>query len=357
MANGIWNRVRETRERLGWTQDVLAARAGLSRAEISAIETGRVVPSTAAGLALSRAMGARLEDLFGLADEGGRAAEWAWPPGNERRYWLASVEGGWWRYPVEPTASGVLPHDGVWNRAGHGAGERAERSAPASNPEAGRTLVIAGCDPSMSLLAHTLARAGGIRVLAFVRSSARALSLLRDGRVHVAGVHLGEDAEGNAVAARSILGERHRRVHVARWTEGLALAPGLGYRTIASAVRARLRWVGREEGSGARRCMDMILEGRRRPEGAKFSATDHRGVVETIRSGWAQAGVCVQLAAQEGRLDFLPARQEDYDLCFLPELEQDPRITVLLDVVRSREYARLLGALPGYDVGRTGELA
>jgi molybdate-binding protein len=208
----------------------------------------------------------------------------------------------------------------------------------------------------MSLLAHSLL-GRGIRLLAFVRSSTRALAMLREGVAHVAGVHLGDDAQGNAASARRILGASHRRVHIAKWTEGLALSPGLGHRTIPAVVRARLRWVGREEGSGARRCMDMILEGRRPPEGAQYSAFDHRGVVETIRSGWAQAGVCVQVAAQEGGLDFLPAREEDYDLCFREELECDERILALLDVIRSSEYARLLRALPGYDVRRTGELA
>jgi len=355
MAN-LWNQVRDARKRRGWTQAVLAERAGLSRTEVSAIETGRVVPATSAALALARALGARVDELFGLSEAGESAQSWAWAPGRERRYWLSESGGRLLRYPVEPTALGLMPQDGESGGPAAG-GQRAGRAAPGPRGwAASRTLVIAGCDPSVSLLAHAL-QGRGIRVLAFTRSSARALGLLRAGVAHVAGVHLGSDGQGNAAAARRALGASHHRIHVARWTEGLALAPGLGHRTIASAVRARLRWVGREEGSGARRCMDQILEGRRVPEGAQYTATDHRGVAEAIRTGWAQAGVCVELAAQEGGLDFLAARDEDYDFCFRAEMREDDRIVALLDVLRSSEFARQMRALPGYDVRRTGDFA
>ena len=60
------NDVRAYRDRLGWSQDELARRSGLSRAGISAIETGRLVPSTGAALALARAFGCTVEDLFRL---------------------------------------------------------------------------------------------------------------------------------------------------------------------------------------------------------------------------------------------------------------------------------------------------
>jgi molybdate-binding protein/transcriptional regulator with XRE-family HTH domain len=351
MAEAKRNRVRDERMRRGWSQERLAEQAGLSRAEVSAVETGRVVPSVAGGLALAGALECTVEQLFGVRLSESRAGHaWAWPPGRERRYWLASAGGRVLRYPVEATAVGVLPHDGV-------EGGRAREGGGMPEADPARTLVVAGCDPAIGLLVSALARAR-VRLLPLLRSSGRALGLLQQGLVHVAGVHLGDERAGNARVVRAALGPDHRRVHVARWTEGLALAPGLRHRTIASAVRARLRWVGREEGSGARRCMDLILQGRRpTPEGCAYTASDHRGVVETIRTGWAQAGVCVQLVAAEGGLDFLPARREDYDLCFPAELEDDARVLALVDAMRSQAFVRVLRGLPGYDVRHTGELA
>ena len=361
------NRVREERARHGWSQDELAARSRLSRAEVSAVETGRVVPSTAAALALAGALGRGVEDLFALSPGWRRDEAWAWSPGRERRYWVAMVGGRVLRFPVESTAVGTLPHDGVAGSAAntrvdagrtpHASGVALRRDAGSAWTDPRRTLVVAGCDPAIGLLSALLERSG-IRLLPLVRSSRRALDLLAQGVVHVAGVHLGDGAVGNAHVVDAVLGAGYRRVHVARWTEGLALAPGLSHRTIPSAVRARLRWVGREEGSGARRCLDLILEGRAaRPEGYTYTASDHRGVVETIRTGWAQAGVCVQLAAEEGGLAFLPARHEDYDLCFAEEVRDDPRVVALLDALRTRAFARILGDLPGYDSRLTGELA
>lgn len=337
------NRLRELRVRVGWVQSELARRAGLSRAAVSAIETGRVVPSVVAALGLAGALGTTVEAIF---PPGGGAAdgEWAWAPrGAGARYWLARVGSRLLRYPAEGTGVGVLPHDGP------GVEGRGRRD--------GRTLVLAGCDPAVGLLADVVLRGHGFRLLPFLRSSRRALELLGAGLVHVAGVHLGEQVGGNEVVVREVLGSGYRLVHLARWEEGLALAPGLGVRTVKEAVGARLRWVVREEGSGARRCLDGILEGREaEPEGFGHTAFDHRGVAETIRTGWAQAGVCVQLTAEEAGLDFLSVRQEDYDLCYRAGDEADERVAALLDAVRSQDFRRQLAGLPGYDARHTGDL-
>jgi molybdate-binding protein/transcriptional regulator with XRE-family HTH domain len=339
--------LKPARQARRWSQEELAARAGVSRAEVSAVETGRSVPSTAVALALARALGRSVEELFRLADPAAEPA-WAWQPAaGRRRFWSAEAYGQTLRYPVEATALGALAHDGV-------ATESAAAVSPGAAPE--RTLVVAGCDPAVGILAEAL-RPAGVRVLPFVRASRRALELLRERRVHVAGIHLAETSAGNARAARRLAGEELAVVHVARWREGVALTPGTGIASAARAARAGLRWIGREEGSGARACQDELLAGRALPPGVDHTASDHRGVVEAIRSGWAQAGVCVQLAAEEGGLDFLPVRAEAYDFCYPPELERDPRIEVLVATLAAAPFRRLMSELPGYDARRAGALA
>jgi molybdate-binding protein/transcriptional regulator with XRE-family HTH domain len=347
MSGTLNNSLKAARESRRWSQEELARRAGVSRAEVSAIETGRTVPSVGVALSLARALGRNLESMFSLADAG-PDPDWAWEPGvPQGRYWLAEVLGGTRRYPVESSARATVPHDGVASRAAGGT----------SDPvEAERTLVVAGCDPAVGILAEQLRRAR-VRVLPFVRSSRRALEMLAERRVHVAGVHLGESTEENLRIAETVAGTELRVIHVTRWREGVALAPGLGLASARSAVSARLRWVGRDEGSGARACMDALLEGSGPPEGYDRTASDHRGVVETIRTGWAQAGVCVELAAEEGGLEFLPVRSANYDLCFLPEAADDPRVEALLDAVRGSAFRRALSDLPGYDPRDAGALA
>ncbi len=322
----------------------------MSRAAVSAIEIQRVEPSTAAALALAAAFECRVEDLFSLGTVArGGGAEWAWEASIDPcRFWRARVGARTLRYPVERTFAGLLPADGI-RRAG------VEELRRHEDPD--RTLVIAGCDPAVGLLAAELAHRAEVRVLPLIRSSRAALELLRDGRVHVAGLHL-QDADnpgGNERAVLEVVGRGHTLLRVSRWQEGLALAPGLGLRTIRRAVSSNLRWVGREPGSGARRCLDRILKDHHPlPKGYNHMASDHTGVVETIRTGWAQAGVCVRLPAAEAGLDFLVAREEDYDLCYRTELEDDPRMQALFNTVRSRAFRRSIGDLPGYRADETG---
>src|SRR4051794_3542037 len=93
-ATVVLNTVRARRRQRGWSQLELAARAGVSRAAVSAIEVNRLVPSVATALALAAAFAATVEELFGISGRGGDAPTWAWPPARRSgRYWQARVGG------------------------------------------------------------------------------------------------------------------------------------------------------------------------------------------------------------------------------------------------------------------------
>lgn len=335
------NRVALRRAARGWSQAALAERSGVSRAEISAIETGRVVPSTAVALALARALGESVEALFALGDE---TARWAGErPAGPALAWRVRLGQGERWLAAERTALGLVPADA-----------RVEGDAvePLAAQDSGTTLVLAGCDPAVGLVAAAL---GGRRLIALVRPSRAALAMLASGLVHAAGVHLaGEDEEENDRAIRELCGKTTSVVTVARWESGIALARGLARRR-GSLERRRLAWVGREEGSGARRLLEEVL-GTRRTANLAHIARDHSGVAATIAAGFAQAGPCVRLVAEEAGLDFVPVRRERYELCFRREDEDDPRLVELVRALRSRSLRRELAALPGYDSGPTGDL-
>jgi prepilin-type processing-associated H-X9-DG protein/prepilin-type N-terminal cleavage/methylation domain-containing protein len=336
MANPIdSNRVREFRTRLGWSQDELARRAGISRTAVSAIEVARLAPSVTAALSLAKALSTTVEALF---EPGRVAAEWAWPAAQSpTRYWLAEVNGRLLRYPSESGSIGVVPHDGVFP----GDAEISET--------AGSTLAIACCDPAIGLLASEYARQTGFRLLSFSRSSRQALDLLGRGAIHAAGVHF---ASRNSEMVQESLSGEHRLLRVARWEEGLAVTRSAAKSSITGLVRSRPNWVGRESGSAARECQDEVKPGRS-PERMAF---DHRGVAEAVRCGWADVGVCHRFVCEEAGLVFLGVRQEPFDLCFPEALAGDRRVVGLVDVVRSKRYRRLLGDLPGYDPGPGGEI-
>lgn len=69
MDENIHNEVRRHRFLCGeMTQEQLAQRVGVSRQTIIAIEKGSYNPSVALALRIARAFGARVEDVFRLAD-------------------------------------------------------------------------------------------------------------------------------------------------------------------------------------------------------------------------------------------------------------------------------------------------
>ncbi len=339
------NRVRDYRTSRGWSQAELAGRAGVSRAAVSAIEIDRLVPSVAAALALATALGCTVEALFGATAT--VDPEWAWPPPQEPcRCWQARVGERLYRYPVELGPAAVTGHDGV---------SRGGRFTPRDGSDPDATLVVASCDPAAALLAAEYTRASGFRLLALTRSGGAALALLGRGLVHAAGVHFAtpDAPNSNARDVAGVLGSGYRLLRVADWQEGLAIAPAARVSTVGGALRANLRWVGREPGSAARQCLDEIRPARPAP---RRIARDHRGVAEAVRCGWADVGVCHRLAAEEAGLTFLPVRQEVFDLCFPAGTEGDPRVDALVRLVRSAAYRRLLGDLPGFDTRNAGEV-
>lgn len=344
----LTNCVRGFRERLGWTQAELARAARLSRPEISAIETGRLVPSAAAALALARAFDCSVESLFQFAappqEDGCRLA---WPAARPpARIWTARVGGRTLAYPAESGEQGCVPHDAIWTGG-------ALDIAPSGIES--RTLVLATCDPAVGLLASELARTENIRLIAFQKSSQAALALLRSGLVHGAGVHLAdaEHEEENRRAAAEAAGGSLHLIRAAEWEEGVAVRPDSSFRSLSQAVQGARHWVGREAGSGARQCQDIILAGQPTPG---RTAGSHRGVAEAVRAGWARAGVCVRLLCEESGIDFLSVRSEPYDICMPAALASDYRYAALLRVLRSSRYRRLLAEMPGYRSDRTGEV-
>jgi molybdate-binding protein/DNA-binding XRE family transcriptional regulator len=340
------NRVKARRTEHGLTQAELAQRAAISRAAVSAIEIGRLVPSVTAALSIATVLDCSVEELFSAGDEPSEAPAWAWPPTQEPcRYWHANVGRRVLRYPVEALNCGVLGNDGVY---ANGTFFENGNSGPES------TLVVAGCDPAVNLLAAEVARSSGFRLLCLSRSGRSALDLLGQGLVHVAGVHFATSDAPNANGAlvEECLGNGFKLVRGARWQEGLSIGSGVKSRSVRSALSANLRWVGRESGSAARQCLDELAPGRTPPQRL---ARDHRGVAEAIRCGWADIGVCLRLVSEEAGLNFLPVREEHYDLCYAASTEPDPRIQALLRAVRSTSYRRILGELPGFDTANTGE--
>lgn len=339
------NTLSHHRSARGWSQQVLADKSGVSRTEISAIEMGRLVPSVAVALRLAAAFSESVEAVFGGRQKS-PVATWAWAPtAQDTRCWWASVNDTLLAYPVELTAAGSIPHDRAV-----AAGEKT------AGPRPDRTLVLAGCDPLVGLLAHAMAARFGIRVLPLLRSSSEALDLLRRGLVHVAGLHL-TDASGrstNDASVKTTVGSGYRLLHQMRWDSGIAVGGARKEQTVSALLRAKVRWVNREEGSAARRALDFLLASRPRPSGYRHVVHDHRSVAAIVSSGWAEAGICVKPAAAEAHVRFIALHREAYELCVADGLFGDPRIEALVATLQSTGYRQLIADVPGCVSRETG---
>ncbi|MCC7375543.1 MAG: helix-turn-helix domain-containing protein [Verrucomicrobiales bacterium] len=335
------------RQARGWTQADLAQRAGISRAAVSAIEGATLNPSVTAALSLAEALGCSVEELFGQRRNATEAtAQWAWQPrGEPCRFWEAEVDQRRLLFPVEATHINAIRHDGVWHQ---GVAAAAHEFDPA------RTLVLACCDPAAGLLASEYARESGFRLLVLPRGTAAALDLLSQRLVHVAGLHrsTSDHPDRNPATVQERLGTGYRLVRAADWQEGVALPGGDGTSTATSLLRKSRRWAARERGSAARECLDDLL-GNRDFEGREVDS--HAAVAEAVHAGWAEAGICVRLCADEAGLNFLPLRTESLDLCFPAATQHDPRLQALVRLLKHRAYRRMVSELPGYDARHTGE--
>jgi molybdate-binding protein/transcriptional regulator with XRE-family HTH domain len=343
------NPLSQHRLRRGWSQAALADQSGVSRTEISAIETGRLVPSVAVALRLASALGESVETLFHTTPAQSAPAH-AWSATDEdARVWRATINGKVVIYPVESTAAGMLPHDGIATANG------IDVVTPDARPD--RTLVIAGCDPLVGLLVSEMAEQHGMRVIPVLRSSTQALELLKQGLVHVAGLHLTDD-DGKTANDRVVLdrlGAGFTLLHQLRWDAGIAVAPGRRERSVRDLLKANVRWVNREEGSAARYAFDRLLDRRQRPKGYRHIVRDHRAVAATVSSGWAEAGICIRPASMEERLGFISLQREAYELCVAERALADSRVAALITTLRSRRYRQLVADVPGCASNEAGD--
>src|SRR5262249_11206873 len=124
--------------------------------------------------------------------------------------------------------------------------------------------------------------------------------------------------------------------------------------SVSALLRARVRWVNREEGSAARRSFDVLLGSRPRPFGYRHVVRDHRSVATIVSSGWAEAGICVKPAAAEAHVRFLPLQKEAYEVWIPGGLFGRPGIGAFVGDVQSHQYREVVAGVAGWGSRDTG---
>ncbi|MBW2363236.1 MAG: helix-turn-helix domain-containing protein [Deltaproteobacteria bacterium] len=327
-------RLRERRVESGLTQAQLAARAGVSRALVSAIEAGRNLPRIDAALALARALDTTAEQLFG-----GRGSE-----------------------PVD-AISGEPPEPGAPVRVGL-VGNRLVTSVPRHGDEGwdavdgiagelgpdllqrgGASVVMAGCEPGLTLLERML-RDRGTRAVSIASSNATALAALSAGRLHAAAVHFAA-GESPSFESAPLL-----RVHLGRWQVGLAAPHGARRRWWESALGGRVAVIQREPGAAAQEAFLRAVRARKGdidgPRVGGHLAASRRALESGLPA------VTIEPAAAAVGAAFHPLELHDVELWLPAERAADPGVARLLDALSSAAFRQTLQCVGGYDLSDIG---
>jgi molybdate-binding protein/DNA-binding XRE family transcriptional regulator len=363
-VNKTSNNLAAIRLRRGFSVIDLAGRVGVSRQTIHAIEAEAYVPNTLVALKLARTLDVSVEDVFSFP-EADAAAEM--PVERVRllagsgivhagqHVQLCQVDAKMVASAPSPVPWCVPVSDGVLvdkckARVVHTASEFQNR------------ILIAGCDPAMSVLARYLQAAGIEPVLAH-RNSSEALALLKEGCVHVAGTHLRDPASGESNTAqigRLFRGNSVAVISFAVWEQGIVVARGnpKSLRAIEDLAKPGVSLVNREKGAGSRVLLDTSLATAgikaRFVHGYDRAAAGHLAAAAEVRSGAVDCCIAPRAAARVFGLDFVPLASERYDLVIRRRHLDLRGVQVLLETLSRASFRRDLESLGGYDTNVAG---
>jgi putative molybdopterin biosynthesis protein len=223
--------------------------------------------------------------------------------------------------------------------------------------EAQKALLITGShDPVIDYLAD-LIRPQGVTLLSTHVGSMGGILALKKDECHAAPTHLlAEDGSYNTPFIRKYLpGTEIDLLCVAGRQQGIVSRDGIGFSDIPGRS-----FINRQKGSGTRILLDYELKRAgidpSAIPGYEREVSTHIAVALAVKSGEADAGMCVYSAAKALGLPFVPVAQERYEIAFRKKYSEDPRFASLVAAIRSKEFERILGNLGGYDTKETGHI-
>jgi len=79
-------------------------------------------------------------------------------------------------------------------------------------------------------------------------------------------------------------------------------------------------------------------------------------VAVSILNNSADTGLGIRASARALNLDFIPVATEQYDLIVPSDILDDPKIQLLINLIRSEDFRKRVKALGGYDANMSGNL-
>ena len=233
--------------------------------------------------------------------------------------------------------------------------------------EVDRTIVITGShDVALDLLASELRRMDPTSHLASSNvGSLGGLLAISRGEAHLAGTHLLDEETGEynlPFVKRYVRGVDVVVVNLVRRVQGLIVRPGnpKSVAALEDLTRDGVSYVNRQRGSGTRVLLDYML-GQKGLESSDIRGYEreeytHLGVAAAVAGGRADAGMGVLSAARALGMDFVPLRDEQFDLVMPAEYYEGELLSPLIELIRGCEFREKVKALGGYDTSITGDV-
>ena len=230
---------------------------------------------------------------------------------------------------------------------------------------ASELLLIAGSDDPLLVRLIALFREEypARLVLQSRAGSSDGLTALKRGLVHIACVHL-VDPQGAYTTdhIKEYLGEDIAVVHFAGRGQGVILRPEslASVRDLSDAFNQDFRWAVRDVGTGTRVLMDMEMDRLGvDPEpvlSGSVQVQSHLDAALAVRGGRADAGFGIEAAAHLAGCDFLPVRQERFDLIVRKENFFFSQVQDFIALLRRNDFEEMAAALRGYDLKDSGKI-
>jgi DNA-binding XRE family transcriptional regulator/molybdate-binding protein len=331
--------LRERRLECGLTQGELAARAGVSRQLVAAVEAGHNTPAVDAALGLARALATTVEELFAdtqpevVAALGGRL-----PEGVPLRVGRVA----------DQLVAAELADHGIagasWAKPDGLLQAKKLRLFPGATPAG---LVIAGCDPALGVAEAMLDGLGPRSLLAISAPTGTALRALEQGRVHAAVVH-GIPNELPRPPVSVI------RWHLARWQVGLAIAPTVPGESLEAVVHSDVSITQREPAAASQQAFERASARAgitQAPPGPH--ATGHIDAAR-IAATMNGAAVTTEAAARAFDLRFLAIEDHTVEIWLAQRWLDHPGANALAEILASTAFTERLANFAGYDLTGCG---
>ncbi|MDD5475642.1 MAG: helix-turn-helix transcriptional regulator [Syntrophales bacterium] len=236
------------------------------------------------------------------------------------------------------------------------------------NVERERDIMVVGSDDVLlSRLLAMYSRENLPEALAFyapVGSIAGVQALVR-GKCQACCMHIldMETGDYNIPYVKGHLGDHSISV-ITLWhrTQGLIVKKGnpLGIRSIRDLAENDVRFIGRNKGSGTAVLFDYLLREERlgveiRPREVGIVDT-HMEAAMKVFFGEADCGLGIEYAARHLGLEFIPIKDERFDLVIPGELMSTAPMKHFISYLEPSSLSRLTRNMSGYDVSEAGKI-